>query len=917
MTRLTLTLVLLALCGTALGVGTSTWTHTTEADFAAGTPDQVVATNLGDLKLSRAVKTLLEQDPQVGAVYALAEGPDGTVYAGTGPNGILLRIAGGVVSRVATLDKATNVQCLLVEPDGGLLAGTVGEAGKVFRVADPKAKEPAVAEMFKADGVQYVWAMARAGDGTVYAATGPNGQLFAVAPDGTQKVLFDCDENNLTAMAWDGRDKLYVGTDPNGLLYRVDRKTGESFVLYDAGEAEISAVLIDPKGDIFLATGAAQEGPGAAAAGPAGEAGGRPEGSPAGGAIGGEAPKDPVPPKLPEPTPGQPKPIPKVPQSPKVPESPTPEAGAAGIGRVGRTVRGRLRPDRASWLAKPQAAGARQVLGNRPATVMLVAGPPTASGPSGGSSAAPAAPKPPAPAPKPPPTPGPKPGPGTQPAGPAAPPPAVPLPEPGPAAEGGASGNAVYRIDRDGFVTEVFRLNLTIFALVEHDGALLIATGAGGGGAAPPAATPGGGGAGGQGQIFQLRPDAEETVVVARVEPKQVTALMPAKDGNVYLGLANAGGVAAMSSGYAARGTFVSPVMDAGQISRFGKLRLNGSLPDGTALTVATRSGNVRDAAERGWSPWSAELPAAQYTQVPSPAARFLQYRLTFAAGKGGAATPVVEDVGVAYQVPNLPPTVRSVKVVSPDAPAAAPGGPVAGAALAGLAIAAGEATPPAAPAGPRPPPSHKLNVSWEAADPNGDALSYTVAFRLNADGPWVPLKEKTTDTSFEWDTRTVGDGRYQVRVVATDAAANVAGAGKSAARVSDAVVVDNTPPAVGDLRAAQAGKGTAHVSLRVVDRSGTVASADYAVDSSRDWQAFLPSDTIWDSPEETASFDVAGLTPGAHQIAVRAADSSGNVAYETAYVTVSDLPSTGKASADKVSADKLLTDPPATRPAN
>ena len=46
----------------------------------------VVATNLGDLKLSRSVKTLLDQDPKIAAVYSLAEAKDGTLYAGTGPS---------------------------------------------------------------------------------------------------------------------------------------------------------------------------------------------------------------------------------------------------------------------------------------------------------------------------------------------------------------------------------------------------------------------------------------------------------------------------------------------------------------------------------------------------------------------------------------------------------------------------------------------------------------------------------------------------------------------------------------------------------------------------------------------------------------------------------------------------------------
>ena len=42
--------------------------HTNEADFKNGTFQNVVATNLGDLKLSRAVKTVLEQDAKVSAV---------------------------------------------------------------------------------------------------------------------------------------------------------------------------------------------------------------------------------------------------------------------------------------------------------------------------------------------------------------------------------------------------------------------------------------------------------------------------------------------------------------------------------------------------------------------------------------------------------------------------------------------------------------------------------------------------------------------------------------------------------------------------------------------------------------------------------------------------------------------------------
>src|SRR5438046_9350427 len=93
--------------------GASHSNHTTEADFKKGKFNNTVATNLGDVKLSRAVKTVLEQDAKITSVYTLVEAPDGTIYAGTGPQGIVLSIKGEKVSTLATLDDA-NVYSLLL-----------------------------------------------------------------------------------------------------------------------------------------------------------------------------------------------------------------------------------------------------------------------------------------------------------------------------------------------------------------------------------------------------------------------------------------------------------------------------------------------------------------------------------------------------------------------------------------------------------------------------------------------------------------------------------------------------------------------------------------------------------------------------------------------------------------------------------
>lgn len=796
-----LALILICLLATfAPGVTTSTWNQSTQDDFKKGVLDNVVATNLGVLKLSRAVKTLLDQDPKISSVNALAQAPDGTIYAGTGPQGVLLKIKDRDVTRAATIDGATSLTSLIVEPSGRLLIGTAGDKGRVVAIDKPGDVPQTI---FENEEIQYVWALARTPDGNIYAATGPTGKLFEIRPDGSHHLLLDTGENNLLSLVSDGGDMLYVGTDPHGLIYRINRKTKESFVVYNAPEAEVGALVLDKKGNLYAATSEAREDRFAPAQTPSvSQPHGRPEGGDTGVPIPSVNPHAPEPPKLPDPNPGEPHPIPKAPQeqtrldrkyqhviyldqddpnSPALP--PRPQPGPPAPGR---------QPGDGDQQQQQQM---QQATNRQPPVNAVNAG------------------------------------------------------EPRP------QGNAVYKIDHDGFVTEVFRQSVLVLGMVEHQGTLLLATGS-------------------EGEIYQVNPAADETVVLAKVDAKQVTCLLPTADGNVYMGMANAGSIAVLSAGYASRGVYTSPVLDATQISRFGKIHLRGTLPSGSTLTVSTRSGNLKEATEKGWSPWTDEVPAAEYLSVKSPSARFLQYRLTFAPSDDGQ-TPSVAEISAAYQMPNLPPVVRSVRLGPSQSPDAAGG--------------------PPSPSNPPQPgendlrrvqPSPKQLITWEASDPNNDVLQYSLFFRRIPGGEWLPLKDHLTDPQFEWDTRTVADGRYEVKVTASDANANPAGEGKTASRVTDPILVDNTPPVIGEVHTKQTETGV-QLDFSLTDETSTVAACDYSVDSGRDWQMALPVDKIFDSPEETMSFSIAGLKPGQHQITLRSTDAKGNQSFQTVFVTV------------------------------
>ena len=269
------------------------------------------------------------------------------------------------------------------------------------------------------------------------------------------------------------------------------------------------------------------------------------------------------------------------------------------------------------------------------------------------------------------------------------------------------------------------------------------------------------------------------------------------------------------------------------------------------------------------WSPWSKEAAAAPpgarpaSAAVGAPMARYLQYRLTLTAAPRGADSPVIREVLVSYLQANQPPVIAAVaengQTAKPAKPAKGKNGKRA-----------------AKPASGNPGKPSGMKVTWQVSDPNGDAMQFRLFFRGEGEKAWKPLADDLKAPQYVWNTDAVPDGRYRLKVEATDAPANTPERALTASRTSDVIVVDRTAPTVTLVKLAVVDATTRQLELKARDNLADVVSAAWSLDGA-DWMPALPVDKIFDADSEGFLVTVKGLKPGEHTFVLRVEDSEGN----------------------------------------
>ena len=373
-----------------------------------------------------------------------------------------------------------------------------------------------------------------------------------------------------------------------------------------------------------------------------------------------------------------------------------------------------------------------------------------------------------------------------------------------------------------------------------------------------------------KGRIYSVTNDGRDTLLLQSPEG-QISSLLVRND-QIYAAASNQGKLFRFGNELVTEGSFESPVRDAKLTAAWGRIWWRGA---GT-VEVQTRSGNG-ERPDATWSDWSAAYKSPDGNQISSPRARFIQWRATVRAS-GSSATPSwVEDVSVAYLPRNVAPEVLSITAL----PIGVGLQQIANVAVDPNVESSGLDPSVFGPVAQVPPRRFyqrgARSFQWQAEDRNSDTLEYAIYYRALNEQTFRLLKDKLRDNFYTIDGATLADGRYIIKVVASDAPDNPPGQKLTGERLSEPVDIDNTPPVVKATGQPQFRGDSVRVVFSVDDATGKVKKADASLDGAA-WVPVFPDDGIADSGHEVYSVDFNALAPGEHTISLRTFDTSGNV---------------------------------------
>jgi hypothetical protein len=244
--------------GIASAQGTKLWTVERYDEMEKGTTEGVAIRSDGRLEAGPASSLVYATGKSY--VWSLASDAAGNGYAGLGGtatgSAVVMKVLPDGTAAQIFAGKELAVQALQVATDGSVLAATSPD-GKVYRIpqrggAAAVVFDPATTE----EKPKYLWDLAVGKAGEVYVAAGAPAVVYRVpAGGGKAEVLFKTADQHIRCLLLGADGTLWAGSDGSGVIYRfaTGKAGAKPFAAYSAGRREITALAADAAGNVYAA----------------------------------------------------------------------------------------------------------------------------------------------------------------------------------------------------------------------------------------------------------------------------------------------------------------------------------------------------------------------------------------------------------------------------------------------------------------------------------------------------------------------------------------------------------------------------------------------------------------------------------------------------------------------------------------
>ncbi|MBN1221878.1 MAG: WD40 repeat domain-containing protein [Candidatus Aminicenantes bacterium] len=382
-------------------------------------------------------------------------------------------------------------------------------------------------------------------------------------------------------------------------------------------------------------------------------------------------------------------------------------------------------------------------------------------------------------------------------------------------------------------------------------------------------------GTGMKGRVYSIDKDDKVSLIIQK-NAEQIY-LLKAYGSRIYTLANNPPSLSAISSEQRYEGQYTSSVLDAKTLASWGRIEWNAEMPSGAILQFQTRSGNSGEP-NQTWSDWSPPYQKSAGEQILNPKARYIQFRVNFKT-QSAKVSPQLQQVSLFYLQTNLAPVLTKLELLPPNEVYLKP--PEQNEVILGAEVdlndeAQNADTPMGFMVSKKVERKGYQTVVWDAVDENGDVLTYTISIRIENENKWRLLKSDWPEKIFAFDTLTLPDGVYFIRVQAQDKPANPVGMGLNSEKISRPLVIDNSLPVIRNFQATR-NKNSLTLSFSAEDSFSHLSEVKYIV-RPEGWQSLFPADGICDSKKEDFNITLTLPPDFDDMITVKVVDTKGNV---------------------------------------